>query len=103
MKAERLRAPDLPVERVGERDQRTRRVVRDDGADLADVGDRAVLDDEPVVVVDERIVERVDVDEAGECHGNQAADRAAAAKCAGSIGARTRGAHHVRRAGAGPV
>ena len=64
VKAERRSAPDPPIERVRQRDQRPRHVVADDGGEIPGIRQRGVLDDQPVIVIDERIVEGVDVDEA---------------------------------------
>ncbi len=80
MKSEWRGAPNPPIERVRQRDQRPRRIVLDDGRQIAGIRQRGVLDDQPVIVVDERIIEGVDVDEPGKQHRDRATDRAAAAK-----------------------
>ena len=61
--AERREAPHGVVHRVGEIDERALDVVQDDGPEVPQVRDRRVLHDDEVVVVDERVRQRVPVRE----------------------------------------
>src|SRR5439155_12301533 len=71
--AERPRTPDRPVDRIRQVDDRPRDVVQYDRAQIGDARDRRVQDDGVVVVVDERIAQRIQVDDAGG-HRQDAAD-----------------------------
>ena len=62
--AEGLCRPDRAIQRVGEIDDRPRHLAEDDVADVGDVFDRPVVQDRAVVVVDVRIVQGVEIDQA---------------------------------------
>ena len=61
--AEGLRRPDRAIQRVGEIDDRPRHLAEDDVPDVGDVFDRRVVQDRAVVVVDVRIVQRIEIDQ----------------------------------------
>ena len=70
MKAGRRRAPEHAIDRVRNVHRRPRDLAQHDGLQIERRPNRSVFDDEAAVVVDERIVERVDVDETGEEDGH---------------------------------
>src|SRR5439155_24340051 len=72
MEAERSRTPRGAVERIGKIHDRTRSPIEHDAPDVEQMPDRRVVDDHLMVVVHERIVEGVQVDETAEKRGGTA-------------------------------
>jgi hypothetical protein len=62
--AERAEAPQPPIQRVGEIDDRSVRAVDQQKPDVAEVGERRIRDHRIVVVVDKWVVKRVEVSRA---------------------------------------
>ena len=58
-------APDRVVDGVTEVHERPRDLVQDDGSEIGQVLERLIADDEALVVVDERIVQRVEIYDRG--------------------------------------
>ncbi len=80
--AVRREAPHRVVERVREVHERTLHVVQRDGAHVGELRDRRVLDDDEVVVVDERVGERPPIRHDGEQQRDGAEARGEAGQCA---------------------
>ena len=70
MESERVQAPDEAVERIRKVYERAERGVDDQEPDVGQIGKRPVREHRVVIVVDERIVERVGVNDSRE-HANE--------------------------------
>ena len=84
--SERAAPPHHAIERIRNDRHRPRGVVPDEHAQIRRIGHRPVFDDDAVVVVDERIVQRVRVHQAGEDDRQPARDTG---------GARSDWVHHA--------
>lgn len=68
MEAERCRSPHGIVDGVRQVRDGSRRIAQDDGADVGQIGDRAVVENRPVIVVDKRVLQGIDLHQPGQAH-----------------------------------
>ena len=101
VEAEGRSAPQGAVDGVRKGHRRPGRIAPEDVMQVRQVGEHRILDDQPVVVVDERVVQRVGVDDHGQGHGRGAGGHATPCRrCAATrmVVCRARDGHRAFRA-----